>query len=94
MIHSPYGFISADPESSAAHEAIGRVYHKQALFDRAIPELEKSLELNPNASMSYWVLGKIYEDKGMSKEAQNYKDKALAVGEALRKKKSAEDPEE
>ena len=84
--------ISAEPIDSAAHAAIGRVYHKMGLMDKATTELEKSIELNPNEIMSYWVLGEIYEEKGMSKEAQNYKDKAIAIGEALSKKRKAEKP--
>ena len=84
--------ISADPKDSAPHAAIGRVYHKKGLIDKAIAALEKSIELNPNEITSYWVLGEIYEEKGMPKEAQDYKDKARAIGEALMKKNRTESP--
>ena len=54
--------------------------------------IEKSIEINPNEIMSYWVLGEIYEEKGMSKVAQNYKYKAVAVSEALTRERKTNPP--
>ena len=58
-----------DPLSLGANVNLAQQYHRAGLYDKAIEQLEKALELSPNFWAAHWVLGDVHERKGSYDEA-------------------------
>ena len=68
------GFIIENKESTAQFQPqpqpqtpfrVGMSYFSQGEYDKAISEFEKSIELDPNHTESYYYLGQCYLQKGI-----------------------------
>lgn len=68
------GFIIENKESTAQFQPqpqpqtpfrVGMSYFSQGEYDKAIAEFEKSIELDPNHTESYYYLGQCYLQKGI-----------------------------
>ncbi len=48
---------------------LGWIYYFARQYDKAIEQLQKTLEMDANFNVAYYKLGQVYERKGMHKEA-------------------------
>ena len=65
--------LEIDPESVAAHSALGRIYYSSGSLEEAIRAYETVLKLNPNQIEAYTGLGASYAKKELySKAIDNY----------------------
>ena len=60
------------PESSAVHYNLGFCYNECALYDRAIYEFQRALELNPRMTECLVNIGACYQHQGKTEEAINW----------------------
>lgn len=51
--------FSVAPESAMAHLMLGKFLVRQKMEDRAVPEIEKALQLDPHLPMAHFLLGEI-----------------------------------
>lgn len=58
-----------DPLSPTINATAGWMFYFARQYDRAIAELQKTLQLYPNYFLAHLFLGWVYEQKGMYKEA-------------------------
>lgn len=73
------------PASYRAHKALGWLYLKKDLADKALKEFKKAIELEPDDPEPYYELGKIYHAKSESnekyvREAIFYYEKYIYLG--------------
>jgi len=64
---------------SKAYNDLGTIYAKLGMFDEAISEMEKSIDINPYESDYYYNLAIIYEFLGQSDKAKFLFKTALAL---------------
>ena len=58
-----------DPSNFNAHFNIGILYYRNNLFDEAIREFKKVIEINPDDSEAYYNLGNIFNKKKLYDDA-------------------------
>jgi tetratricopeptide (TPR) repeat protein len=58
-----------DPISLIISTNVAEVFHFARDYDRAIVEVRKVIEMDPNFPQARWRLAEAYEDKGMHREA-------------------------
>lgn len=51
--------FSVSPDSSLAYLMFGKILIRQRMEDRAVPQIEKALELDPRLPMAHFLLGEI-----------------------------------
>jgi tetratricopeptide (TPR) repeat protein len=66
-------------ESDDSHYYLGYCLNKQAKYNESIPELEKSIALNPDRTEAYYALSYAYIKLGEKEKAQNTLDKLLEL---------------
>jgi tetratricopeptide (TPR) repeat protein len=72
--------IRLDPESDQAHQGLARAYWVgKGDFAAAIPEFERSIELNPEAGYSYLQLGLLLAWEGRYEEAERVCKRAVEL---------------
>ena len=69
--------IAEDGQDPFAHFALGRVQTALGNSDRAIAELEKAVELNPNFALAYYGLGTALVYAGRGREAVPHFHRAI-----------------
>lgn len=52
------------PNSSVAHNNLGRAYYREERFEEAVEELKKGIRLKPDAPESHFALAQVYHKKG------------------------------
>lgn len=60
--------MDLDPNFAEAHFHLGLAYEGRGLYDEAIRELEKAVELFGDKTMRAWV-GRVYAESGRKKQA-------------------------
>ena len=71
--------VLLDDKDPLAHYALGRVHTFQGDFERAIAELEKSLDLNPNHGRAHFGLGLALYWCGRAAESLPYFQRAIRL---------------
>jgi adenylate cyclase len=71
--------ILLDEDSPMAHDAMGRIYRRQGLFEKSIVEGEKAIALEPNNAQFYSNLSKTMHFAGKSGEAVKLMEKAMRL---------------
>lgn len=71
--------FSVAPDSSMAHLMFGKMLIRLRMEERAIPEIQKALELDPRLPMAHFLLGEIDLFKKSSQEAVNEFQKELSI---------------
>jgi tetratricopeptide (TPR) repeat protein len=61
--------VELDPLSLIINTSMGRVLYGAGQYDRAIEQLKKTLDLDPNFAEAHFQLGMVYEQKRMFDEA-------------------------
>jgi serine/threonine-protein kinase len=54
-------------------------YRLAQQYDEALDQLNKTIELDPDFHMAYWIIGLVYLDMGMLQEAIAALEKAVAL---------------
>ncbi len=67
------------PQSAEPLRGIARVLILQCQYDAALDDLQRALPLEPEAALTHVLLGRVYELKGMAKQA----DQAYGMAERL-----------
>ncbi len=70
--------LRLDPENSAAHYYLGRVYLDSGAYDQAIAEFEKSLRQSPDDKWTLAFIGEAYLKKGDADRAARYLTEKIA----------------
>jgi len=60
---------SLNPNSAAAHFALGNAFFQSGQFDAAIPELNTELRFEPQMKQGYFLLGRTYSKLGRNEDA-------------------------
>jgi tetratricopeptide (TPR) repeat protein len=60
-----------------------RKFHYQIEYRKAIPLLEKAVQLDPEFALAYRALGAAYGNLGLTSEGQKYSEKALQLSSRL-----------
>jgi len=68
-----------DPLSLVMNSALGRVYHFARQYDKAIEQLRKTIDLDPNFASAHFDIAWSYLQKGMNAEAIAEFQKGLAI---------------
>ena len=83
------------PDDEKAHVLLGNVYFtrkfsgKRKIFlDRAVENLKKALELNPDNYDACYTLSSVYRHMGKDIEAKAWEDKAMEIEDRVEGKKS------
>jgi tetratricopeptide (TPR) repeat protein len=71
--------FAAPPDSGMAHLMLAKMMVRQKLEDRAAPEIQKALELDPRLPMAHFLLGEIYLYQNKPPEALEEFKKELAI---------------
>lgn len=71
--------FSVAPDSSMAHLMFGKMLVRLRMEERAVPEIQKALELDPRLPMAHFLLGEIDLFKKNSPEAVNEFQKELSI---------------
>jgi predicted Zn-dependent protease len=58
-----------DPVSLIISTTVAEVFYFAGDYDRAITEVQKVIEMDPNFPQARWRLAQAYEEKGMQQEA-------------------------
>jgi serine/threonine-protein kinase len=66
--------LELDPLSLIINVAIGWAYYHARQYDQAVEQLLRTVELDPNYPMTYWILGLLYRKTARS-------DLAISAGE-------------
>ncbi len=67
----------ADPLSLVINNDVGEMFLCARRYDEAIEQCQKTLEMDPNFVLSYWLMAWAYEKKGMRAEAKMAVDRAV-----------------
>jgi len=59
----------ADPENELGHFSLGKAYLDAELYERAVPSLLRVLEINPNFSKAWALLGRAQSALGLKEQA-------------------------
>jgi serine/threonine protein kinase/Flp pilus assembly protein TadD len=73
--------LRLEPLSLLINVNRGFILYFKRLYDEAIEQCLKTIEMDPNYLLSYWFLGAGYMGKGMWKEAISAEEKAVALSE-------------
>ncbi len=68
-----------DPLSLVMNSALGRVYHFARQYDKAIEQLRKAIDLDPNFASAHFDIAWSYLQEGMNAEAIAEFQKGLAI---------------
>jgi tetratricopeptide (TPR) repeat protein len=71
--------FSVPPDSSMAYLMFGKILIRQRMEQRAIPEIEKALEMDPRLPMAHFLLGELALYKKDAQAAVNEFQKELAI---------------
>ncbi len=69
----------ADPLSPIIGSLAGRSFYLARRYDRAIEQLRRTLEMDPNFSRAHWYLAMAYEQVGRHEEAIAESQKAVSL---------------
>lgn len=72
--------VENPPVSFDAHKALGSLYDRLEMKERAIREFETALEFVPNDSECYFYLGKLCYEMGDPGKARTYLEKCVFLG--------------
>jgi tetratricopeptide (TPR) repeat protein len=75
--------FSVPPDSAQAHVVLAQMMIRQDLEERAIPQLQKALELDPRVPMAHFLLGEMYLFKSKVQPALEEFQKELAENPIL-----------
>lgn len=70
--------VKINPDLTAGHIALAKIYAKEEKWDKAIEAGEKVVAINPEDGEINTILAQAYEKKGNSAKAAEYKTKAPA----------------
>ena len=68
-----------DPLSLIINASWGRRFYWARLYDQAIEQLQKTLDLDQNFAMAHWFLALVYEQKGVCEKAIEEFEKAISL---------------
>jgi adenylate cyclase len=75
IIHEAYDIakraVSLDDKSEYAHWTLGLIQYHRSKYDLAISEVKRAIELNPNCSLAYGVLGNFLAEKDPDESIKN-----------------------
>ncbi len=71
--------VKADPANMQAHYNLAQYYYNKKQYDKAAPEMEQVIKLEPNRVNPYHVLGDIYRDGGNPEKALAQYKKATEI---------------
>jgi adenylate cyclase len=63
--------VSLDDKSEYAHWTLGLIQYHRSKYDLAISEVKRAIELNPNCSLAYGVLGNLLAEKDPYESIKN-----------------------
>lgn len=69
-----------DIDEKTLYEIRAKYYHDSELFEQAIAEYKKSIEVNPTWWPAYIFIAEIYQKTGDAEKAFSFYDKALSSG--------------
>ncbi len=71
--------IQADPNDPQGHYELASAYHRLQIFDKALLEYEKAIEVGPKNAQYCEGVGRLWRDWGMPKSGIDYLQKALEL---------------
>ncbi len=71
--------VSTDPLSVSANLALGSVYHVAGMLDRALEQLRKTIDLEPNDPRCYDFISGVYHSLGLYDELVEARRKAMTL---------------
>ncbi len=74
--------VKKQPNSKSTHLELAQLYLQAKRFDDAIDECKAVLKLSPEDSVAYTFMGIAYEEKGNTKTAIDYYNKAIKKSES------------
>jgi tetratricopeptide (TPR) repeat protein len=71
--------FSVSPDSGMAYLMLGKILVRQKLEDRAVPQIEKALQLDPRIPMAHFLLGEIdlYKDNAAAAVSEFQEELAI-----------------
>ena len=79
-IHEATEALSRDPVSAVLNAALAFVLLLARQYDRCISQAHTAIEVDPNMTLSYLVLGTAYAQEGRHSEAIEIYEKGIALG--------------
>lgn len=73
------GMFSAPPDGALAHLMLAKMMVRQKMEGRAVPEIQKALELDPRLPMAHFLLGEIDLYQGKAPDALREFQKELDI---------------
>lgn len=73
------GLVEVDPNSSAAHSALGALFTRTERFEQALRHLDRAVELDPGQIAPYVNRAEIFIKQGRAQEAVTNLRKAIAL---------------
>ena len=64
--------LAMDDSNDIAHSLLASIYTVKRQYDKALPEAERAVALNPNGSEAYFFLGGIVGCSGRWEESVSY----------------------
>jgi tetratricopeptide (TPR) repeat protein len=71
--------VELDPLSAGLNCKLGQKLYWTGDYDRALEQLQKALEFDPNFVSAHWMLARIYAWKGMYEESLATCEKVAAL---------------
>jgi len=71
--------VKKSPYKARPHNSLGSAYFEEGMFDNAILEYRKALEIDPNSATGHYNLGRSYDKKSRLDEAISEYKKALVL---------------
>jgi tetratricopeptide (TPR) repeat protein len=68
-----------DPNYAEAHTNLGTIYFRQGLFDQALVEHQRAVEIKPEYAKGYYNIGSVYRENRKIEEAIASFKKALEI---------------